>query len=68
MLFCTGCEQICGIDDVWQNHLKHKHIVFACKDIAVQSYVAVYYLQEASKLLNQENKLRQIDFFKVDQK
>ena len=67
MLFCTGCDQICGIDDVWHKHLKNKHVVFACKDMAVESYVAVHYLQEVSNLLNQEYKLRQSDFFKVAQ-
>ena len=48
------------------DHLKSKHVVYACKEIAVECYTAVYYLHELSKLLNQENKLRQIDYFKVD--
>lgn len=66
MLYCTGCEQICGIEDVLEGHLKSKHVVYACKDIAVECYTAVHYLHELSKLLNLENKMRQEDYLKVD--
>ena len=64
--FCSGCGQVCGIDTVLKDHINEKKLVYMCKDIAMHSYIAVHYLHEISKLLNQENKLKQIDYFQVD--
>ena len=38
-------------------------MTYMVKDIASHCYIAVHFLHQISKLINQENKLRQINYF-----
>lgn len=55
-----------GLDaSLLREHINEKNLIVHSKDITINVFIAVHYLQEISKVLNQ-NQLKQFSYFQFN--